>query len=100
MEKKIKINGETFHFYDLSYFEQVSKLPFSIKVLLENALRNCDGNFHVKESDVLTILNWSEYKGKSAINNKEYEIPFKAARVILQDGNKTTIVLLYPQQKI
>lgn len=85
MEKAIDINGETFHYYDLSHFEQVSKLPFSIRVLLESALRNCDGSFHVKESDVLTILDWVKFKGEGASDDKEYEIPFKPSRVILQD---------------
>lgn len=84
MEKTIEINGETFHYYDISYFEQLSKLPFSIRVLLESALRNCD-NFHIKESDVTTILNWAEFKGEGVANEKEYEIPFKPSRTILQD---------------
>lgn len=84
LEKPIEINGETYHYYDISHFEQISKLPFSIRVLLESALRNCD-NFHIKESDVTTILNWAEYKGESVSDEKEYEIPFKPSRVILQD---------------
>jgi aconitate hydratase len=85
LEKAIEINGETFYYYDLSHFEQVSKLPFSVRVLLESALRNCDGGFHVKESDVLTILDWVKYKGEGGSDDKEYEIPFKPSRVILQD---------------
>lgn len=87
LEKAIDIDGETFYYYDISKFEQVSKLPYSIRILLENALRNCDGNFHIKESDVLTILNWATYNEEGAESNKEYEIPFKPARVILQDAN-------------
>lgn len=71
-------------YFDIAHFEQISKLPFSIRVLLESALRNAD-NFHVKESDVHTILNWVEYKGEGNVNDKEYEIPFKPARVLLQD---------------
>lgn len=54
-------------------------------MLLESALRNCDGNFHVKESDVLTILDWVKYKGEGAGDGNEHEIPFKPSRVILQD---------------
>lgn len=87
LEKTIEINGELFHYYDIGYFEQISKLPYSIRVLLESAIRCCD-NFHIKESDVTTILNWAEYKGQGTIqsaNEKEYEIPFKPSRVILQD---------------
>jgi aconitase A len=49
--------GETYFYYDISHFEQVSKMPFSIRVLLESAIRNCD-NFHVNENHVTTILNW------------------------------------------
>lgn len=55
-------------------------------MLLENSIRNCDG-FQIKESDVLTILNWVTYKGLDAVAQKELEIPFKPARVILQDAN-------------
>lgn len=58
--------------------ERLSKLPFSIRVLLESAIRNCD-NFNVKEADVETILNWPE------TSQQDVEIPFKPARVILQD---------------
>lgn len=84
LEKTIEINGEVFHYFDIGHFDQISKLPFSIRVLLESALRNCD-NFHVKESDVTTILNWAECKGQGVDDEKEYEIPFKPSRVILQD---------------
>ncbi len=56
----------------------VDKLPFSIKVLLENALRNLD-NFQVNEEAVQNLANWE------AKAPKQVEIPFKPARVILQD---------------
>ena len=56
----------------------VARLPFSIKVLLEAALRQADG-FEITEENVKTIANWGpETAGK-------VEIPFKPARVILQD---------------
>ncbi|XP_006629784.1 cytoplasmic aconitate hydratase [Lepisosteus oculatus] len=54
------------------------RLPFSIRVLLEAAVRNCDG-FLVKKADVESILNWKETQTQSV------EVPFKPARVILQD---------------
>src|SRR5436190_9963751 len=54
------------------------RLPFSIKVLLESALRNCDG-FQVTEEDVRRLAGWSPKSGEPV------EIPFKPARVILQD---------------
>ena len=56
---------------------QVQRLPFSIRVLLENALRNLD-NLHVEEQDVVNLANWSA-------TPNPVEIPFKPARVILQD---------------
>ena len=84
LEKTVEINGETYCYFDIGHFEQTKKLPYSIRVLLESAVRNCD-NFHVKESDVTTILNWVQYKGENATQTEEYEIPFKPSRVILQD---------------
>lgn len=55
----------------------VSKLPFSIRILLEGALRNVDG-FAITEDDVKKIAKWN---GKV----EPTEIPFKPSRVILQD---------------
>uniref|UniRef100_A0A3P8YKF9 Iron-responsive element-binding protein 1 n=2 Tax=Esox lucius TaxID=8010 RepID=A0A3P8YKF9_ESOLU len=54
------------------------RLPFSIRMLLESAVRNCDG-FLVKQSDVESILNWEQTQTQSV------EVPFRPARVILQD---------------
>ncbi len=56
----------------------VSRLPFSIKVLLEAALRTCDG-YEVTEEDVVTLAKWD------AKQPAQVELPFKPARVILQD---------------
>src|SRR3954467_861954 len=56
----------------------VNKLPFSIKVLLESCLRNLD-NFEVSQDDVARLANWSP------AGNPADEVPFKVARVILQD---------------
>src|SRR3954470_18890366 len=56
----------------------VSKLPFSIRVLLESLLRNCDG-YEVTEADVKALASWS------AAAPAKIEIPFKPARVVLQD---------------
>lgn len=54
------------------------RLPFSIRVLLESAVRNCD-EFLVKSSDVENILNWKQTQSQNV------EVPFRPARVILQD---------------
>ncbi len=56
----------------------IHQLPFSIKVLLESVLRNCDG-YVVSEDDVKKLAN---YDPKNPVQE---EIPFKPARVILQD---------------
>src|SRR4051794_30268315 len=56
----------------------LEKLPFSIKVMLESCLRNMD-NFEVSEEDVKRLANWN------AAKPLQVEVPFKPARVILQD---------------
>jgi aconitate hydratase len=56
----------------------ISRLPFSIKVLLESLLRNCDGAL-ITEQDVAALAAWNA--GSPAAR----EVPFKPARVILQD---------------
>ncbi len=57
---------------------QVSRLPYSIRVLLEAVLRTCDG-YEVTEEDVKNLAAWQ------ADAVAEIEIPFKPARVVLQD---------------
>src|SRR5687767_10078239 len=69
--------------YRLSRLEQaglgaVSRLPFSIRILLEAVLRNCD-NFAVTEQDVRNLAAWN------AAAPAPQEIPFKPSRVVLQD---------------
>ena len=56
----------------------VAALPYSIRVLLESLLRNCDG-YVVTEADVKALAAWE------AAKPAEVEIPFKPARVVLQD---------------
>lgn len=53
------------------------KLPYSIRILLESAIRNCD-NFQVSKEDVEKIIDWEK------TSPKQVEIPFKPARVLLQ----------------
>src|SRR5690606_3486399 len=55
----------------------VEKLPFSIRILLENVLRNHDG-FAITDEHVDTLLNWDPA-------GTDKEIPFKPARVLMQD---------------
>ena len=75
-------NGKPGKFMSLSALEKaglckLDDLPFSIRILLESALRNCDG-FLVSEEDVKRIAAWSPEM------NPE-EIPFNPSRVLLQD---------------
>ena len=56
----------------------IDRLPFSIKILLENALRNQDGR-HFQPEDVVNLASWD------AADPNPVEIPFSPARVILQD---------------
>jgi aconitate hydratase len=58
--------------------ERLDRLPFSIRILLESAVRNCD-EFEVTSKDVENILSWEK------LASKQIEIAFKPARVILQD---------------
>src|SRR5438309_8607749 len=56
----------------------ISKLPMSIRIVLESVLRNCDGK-RVSEDDVRTLANWNAKQPAKA------EIPFIVARIVLQD---------------
>ncbi len=69
--------------YRLSRLEEaglgaVSRLPFSIRLLLEAVLRNCDG-FAIAEQDVKNLASWD------ASAPAKQEVPFKPYRVVLQD---------------
>ncbi|XP_054823344.1 aconitate hydratase 1 [Prosopis cineraria] len=57
---------------------RIDRLPYSIRILLESAIRNCD-EFQVKRNDVEKIIDWENTSPKLV------EIPFKPARVLLQD---------------
>jgi len=59
-------------------FPAIDRLPYSIRILLEAVLRNCDG-YVVTEQDVANLANWN------AAKPAELEIPFMPARVVLQD---------------
>ena len=69
------------HYYALDALDaagvDTSTLPYSVRVLLEGALRNLDG-FLIREEDVRTIAGWTA-------DGERGEIPFRPSRVILQD---------------
>ncbi len=75
--------------YRLSALEEagltkVAALPYSIRVLLESVLRNCDG-YVVSEDDVKALAAWTDTKGVLKSGETGVEVPFKPARVVLQD---------------
>jgi aconitate hydratase len=76
-------NGRKGNYFSLPELEKagvgpISKLPVSIRIVLESVLRNCDGQ-RVREEDVRTLANWN------ATAPAQVEIPFVVARVVLQD---------------
>jgi aconitate hydratase len=76
-------SGAPGKFYSLPALESagvgnVSRLPVSIRIVLESLLRNLDGK-KVTEADVKNLANWN------AKSPGEYEIPFTVARIVLQD---------------
>jgi aconitate hydratase len=80
---ELRVSGRTVQIYSLPALERagfpgVSRLPYSMKILLENVLRREDGAF-VKADDVRAIAEWN------ATGGVEREISFMPARVLLQD---------------
>ncbi|MFC1488732.1 aconitate hydratase AcnA [Thermodesulfobacteriota bacterium] len=81
--KQLNIGDKELNYFDINRLEEkgladIKRLPFSIKILVENLLRKLDGRI-VREQDVLNIARW----------NKTYdtpvEIPYHPARVLMQD---------------
>jgi aconitate hydratase len=78
-----ELEGKRYHFYRLAALEEaglakISRLPYSVKVLLESVLRQLDGRVITKEH-VENLSKWGSEEVKDA------EVPFKPSRVILQD---------------
>src|SRR6187431_1306259 len=76
-------SGPVGQFFSLPQLEKngvgpVSRLPHSLRVVLESVLRNCDGE-KITEDDVREIANWQPN------GSRVEEIPFVVARVLLQD---------------
>jgi aconitate hydratase len=65
---------------------KISRLPVSIRIVLESVLRNCDGK-KVQRKDVQTLANWN---AKKTANE---EIPFVVARIVLQDFTGVPLVV-------
>ena len=80
---QIRVEGQTYAFYSLAALERqgfpgVARLPYSLKILLENLLRHEDGAF-VKRDDILALANWDPR------STEDHDINFHPARVLLQD---------------
>src|SRR6266436_9910516 len=80
---EIRAGGQTVQIFSLPALEKagfsgIARLPYSMKILLENLLRREDGAF-VKADDIKALAQWD------ATGNVEKEISFMPARVLLQD---------------
>jgi aconitate hydratase len=83
LQKFVPAPGREGLFYSLPHLEEsglgpISRLPVSIRIVLESVLRNCDGR-KVSEKDVRTLASWNAKKPAAE------EIPFVVARIVLQD---------------
>jgi len=81
--KSFKYGQKTGHYYSLKALgeqlgKDLSRLPVSIRIVLESVLRNCDGK-KVTEQHVKQLASWKPRASRTA------EIPFVVARVVLQD---------------
>jgi aconitate hydratase len=75
----LAIDGKIYHYCSLASLGiDLHRLPYSIRILLESVLRNCDG-FQITEQDVKNLAAWS------ASSPADITVPFKPARVLLQD---------------
>ena len=82
--KTLKVGAKTYRYFSLKAAEKnglkgISRLPYSLKVLLENLLRHEDGR-SVTKADIEGIAKWVKNRGKD-----EREIAFRPARVLMQD---------------
>jgi len=81
IRKTLKTKSGEFSYYSLAEMQRqgfdIEKMPFSIRILLENVLRNFD-DFAITKENIETILGW-----KPEASDKD--IPFKPARVLMQD---------------
>ncbi|MBF0574158.1 MAG: aconitate hydratase AcnA, partial [Desulfamplus sp.] len=83
-KKILHIGDKSYTICNISILEQkgvadIQRLPFSIRILLENLLRNLDGDI-VKEQDIINVLNWGHHPVDEPVM-----IPFHPARVLMQD---------------
>ena len=91
--RTLKVGSKSYAYYSLPVAEKnglkgISRLPYSMKVLLENLLRNEDGAF-VKKGDVEVLARWNV---KAPVDK---EIAFRTSRVLLQDFTGVPLSLIH-----
>lgn len=89
--QSFKLNDKTYNYYRLKALEEagitkISKLPYSVRVLLESVLRQHDG-YVIKDEHVEDLAKWG------TVQNADAEVPFKPSRVILQDFTGVPVVV-------
>lgn len=82
-KKTLSVNGNTYHYFSLSAAEKsglkdLSRLPFTLKILLENLLRHED-DITVTYDDIQAVIDWLKHKTSNR------EIAYRPARVLMQD---------------
>ena len=89
-KREIKIQDKTYKYYSVESLEEygydVKSLPYSIKILLEAVLRSWDG-VAITDDHIKDLASWVDHRGGRG------EVPFKPARVILQDFTGVPSVL-------
>src|SRR5438477_1344021 len=83
LQKFVAGNGRIGFFHSLPELERqdvgpVSRLPVSIRIVLESVLRNCDAK-RIHENDIRRLANWKPHAERT------WEVPFIVARIVLQD---------------
>lgn len=88
--KHIKIEDKVYEYYNIKAIEEygydVERLPYTIRILLESIIRNWDG-VTITDEHIRNLASWANHRGG------EGEVPFKPARVILQDFTGVPSVL-------
>jgi aconitate hydratase len=83
-KKNLMVQGKTYHYYDLNVIatetgKNIAQLPYSLKVVLENLLRNLDDS-SVTQDTINQVADWANDKGTAQV-----EIAYRPARVLMQD---------------
>ena len=74
----LSVDGKNYTFYNITKVPGSAKLPFSLKILLENLLRNLEGKY-VTENDIEELIKWLDNR------RSKHEISYMPARVLMQD---------------